>query len=115
MTPTAPDSSQIIKGLCELALLSLLKDRPHYGLEMLHILRTEAGIDLADGTIYPLLHRLAKAKLVQAEWRLDQDGARPRKYYALTSSGQRELAVQVEQWRKVSVALSAFLSRKHKS
>lgn len=46
----------MLKGLCELALLRLLHERAHYGLEILQRLRTEAGLDLADGTIYPLLH-----------------------------------------------------------
>ena len=111
MEAATRDRSQMLKGLCELALLRLLHERAHYGLEILQRLRTEAGLDLADGTIYPLLHRLAKEELVAAEWRFDEESPRPRKYYVLTEAGRRELSGQVEQWWQVSGALSKFLSK----
>lgn len=103
--------SQILKGLGELALLKLLSEAPCYGLEILERLRAEAGIDLAEGAIYPLLHRLEKAGFTKAEWRLEDEGARPRKYYALTEAGRADLAAQLESWRKISTSLGAFLER----
>ncbi len=103
--------AQLLKGLAELALLSVLRDRPHYGLEILDRLRGEAGLGLAEGTIYPLLHRLERAGLTHAEWRIEADGARPRKYYALTAKGRRELDDQAAEWRRISGGLTAFLDR----
>jgi PadR family transcriptional regulator PadR len=103
--------AQFLKGLAELALLSLLNDGPQYGLELLDRLRRDAGVALAEGTIYPLLHRLHKAGLTRFEWRLDEEGARPRKYYALTDSGREELTSQLIEWRRLSAALGAFLDR----
>jgi PadR family transcriptional regulator PadR len=103
--------AQFLKGLAELAMLSLLDEGPQYGLELLDRLRREAGIDLAEGTIYPLLHRLEKGEMTRSEWRLDQDGTRPRKYYALTDRGRKELASQLIEWRRLSTALSSFLKR----
>jgi PadR family transcriptional regulator PadR len=110
MASPKADQSQMLKGLCELALLKLLSRRAHYGLEILQLLRSKAGLELADGTIYPLLHRLAREELVAPAWRLDEAGARPRKYYALTKRGRVELAQQVKQWWQVSGSLSKFLS-----
>lgn len=106
-----PDRAQLLKGLAELALLSVLKGRPHYGLEILDRLRGEAGLGLAEGTIYPLLHRLERAGLTKAEWRIEAEGARPRKYYALTPKGRAELESQSADWRRISAALTAFLDR----
>ena len=103
--------AQLLKGLGELALLKLLGDGACYGLQILERLRTEAGIDLAEGTIYPLLHRLEKAGLTKAEWRIEEDGARPRKYYALTEAGRADLTAQLASWRKISASLGAFLER----
>lgn len=103
--------AQLFKGLAELALLSLLRDGPCYGLEILDRLRGEAGLSLAEGTIYPLLHRMERAGLVAAEWRLEGEGARPRKYYALTDEGSRELAASAEEWRRISGRLNQFLNR----
>lgn len=95
-----------------MALLSLLQERPHYGLEILDRLRADAGVDLAEGTIYPLLHRMEKAGRVKPEWRLEESGARPRKYYALTAEGERDLATQLTEWRRLSSTLGKFLNRK---
>lgn len=103
--------AQMLKGLAELALLSLLAERAHYGLEILDRLRADAGMDVAEGTIYPLLHRMEKAGLARSEWRLESEGARPRKYYALTDAGSAELAGQLAEWRRLSGALTTFLDR----
>lgn len=103
--------AQLLKGLAELALLSVLKARAHYGLEILDRLRGEAGLNLAEGTIYPLLHRLEKAGLTKAEWRIEEGGARPRKYYALTEMGRAELVEQQAEWTRVSASLNGFLER----
>ncbi len=104
--------AQWLKGLVELALLSFLSEGPRYGLEILETLRRDAGLAIAEGTIYPLLHRLEKAKLARAEWRLDQEGTRPRKYYALTKLGSAELARQLSEWRELSKRLGRFLERR---
>ena len=107
--------AQFLKGLAELALLSLLAERAHYGLEILSRLRSEAGLGLAEGTIYPLLHRLEQAGLTRSEWRIEDKNARPRKYYALTEKGRSELGTQLKEWRKLSREVGAFLDRKKTS
>jgi PadR family transcriptional regulator PadR len=101
----------MLKGVAELALLSLLRDRAHFGLEILERLHRDAGVMLAEGGLYPLLHRLEKAGLTRAEWRLDEDGARPRKYYTLTEAGRRELQAQAADWRGLSASLTNFIDR----
>ena len=101
----------MLKGIVELALLSLLAERPCYGLDILERLRSEAGLMLAGGALYPLLHRLEKAGLTSAEWRLEEANARPRKYYALTKAGQAELQAQYDAWRELSASLTTFLER----
>ena len=73
------NNAQVLKGLAEFAVLSILSDGPHYGLSILERLRDEAGLDVAEGSIYPLLHRLERAGTVVAEWRLDSEQDRPRK------------------------------------
>jgi PadR family transcriptional regulator PadR len=102
--------AQWVRGVAEPALLSLLGERPHYGLEMLDRLRSEAALPIAEGTIYPLLHRLERAGMVAAEWRI-QGSERPRKYYALTPAGVIERDVQLREWRRLSTRLNDFLSR----
>ena len=103
--------TQLLKGLSELALMHLLRDGPEYGLKILDRLRTEAGLDIAEGTLYPVLYRLEKTGLVTADWRIQKDISHPRKYYALTSAGADELRIQAEHWLAISDRLRTFLTR----
>ena len=114
LEPLDGRQAQLLKGLAEMALLSLVDERPHYGLEILDKLRAEAGLSMAEGTVYPLLYRLERARLTHAEWRLEGAGARPRKYYALTDLGRAELARQLEDWRRISKSLGGFLERRYR-
>ncbi|MDF4002593.1 helix-turn-helix transcriptional regulator [Luteibacter sp. PPL201] len=104
--------SQLLKGLAELAVLSAMRDGPQYGLSIVDRLNDEAGLDVAEGSIYPLLHRLEKAGSVRSEWLIVEEGARPRKYYELTEDGHSELAAATAQWSRISHSLTGFLRRK---
>lgn len=108
------NQAQLLKGIAELGLLSLLSEREHYGLEILARLREEAGLAVAEGTIYPLLHRLQRAGLTRADWRVVAGTSRPRKYYALSAAGRRELASMEAQWRELAAGLNVFLDRDRK-
>lgn len=103
---------QILKGLAELAVLSMLHDGPQYGVGILDRLRHEAGLNVSEGSIYPLLHRLARTGSVSAEWRLNGEQDRPRKYYSLTTAGRAELRTAVDEWLRTSNTLNAFVTRK---
>ncbi|MEX2393877.1 MAG: PadR family transcriptional regulator, partial [Actinomycetota bacterium] len=61
----AAGRSQLLKGVLEMCLLALIDEEPRYGYEMTQKLN-ERGLDLvSEGTIYPLLSRLAKLGFVQ--------------------------------------------------
>ena len=112
-TDKTPDSrrTQMYKGVLELALMQLLSVQPQYGLRILDDLREEAGLDLSEGTLYPLLHRLEKAGLIQAQWRHEAEASHPRKYYGLTAAGATELKAQSDIWLEMTGRLNAFLKR----
>ena len=103
--------AQLIKGVLELALLCILKERAHYGLEILQRMNDEARLDVADGTIYPLLHRMEASGFVVAEWRIEGDQGRPRKYYALTPEGAAELETMSNDWRDLAVRIGALIEK----
>ncbi len=110
----SPESrrTQMYKGVLELALMSLLEDGAQYGLKILDALRESAELDLGEGTLYPLLHRLEKAGLITAEWRHEADASHPRKYYGLTPAGTEELREQRRMWLGMTTALNRFLTRR---
>lgn len=109
--PDASRNSQFLKGLAELATLSLLQEAPQYGLGILDALRDRCGLAVAEGSIYPMLHRLERNGLIASEWQIDATGGRPRRYYLLTAQGQVDLSTTLAEWSKVSASLNLFLNR----
>ena len=78
---------QLRKGILELAIMSALSQEPHYGYSLIRHLARGRGIDLTEGTIYPILSRLLREELISSEWRESHKGP-PRKYYVLTPEGE---------------------------
>ena len=66
------------------------------------ILRVEAG------SLYPALHRMTEAGLLQAEWRMSEAGRRAR-YYRLTPKGRRRIEAEEKKWLAVSAAVAKVL------
>lgn len=91
--------TQMIKGVLELALLDILRERAHYGLEVLQRLNNEGKLDVADGTIYPLMHRMEESGFVVAEWCIEGNRRATRKYYSLTENGNKERDAMRRDWR----------------
>src|SRR5437588_8193154 len=81
--------TQMRKGMLVYCVLLLLKDGKVYSSEIIRALR-EAELIVVEGTLYPLLNRLAKDKLLAYEWQESEQGP-PRKYYWLTQDGQKLL------------------------
>jgi PadR family transcriptional regulator, regulatory protein PadR len=79
--------TQLRKGILELAILSALYQKSHYGYSLVRDLTTAGAAELKEGTIYPILSRLAKEGLVRSEW-VESNQGPPRKYYLLTDEGQ---------------------------
>ena len=78
---------QYKKGVLELCVLSLLDKKDRYGYEISEYLSNK--IDIADGTVYPILRKLKSEGLV-VTYLSEESGGPPRKYYSLTKTG-REL------------------------
>ena len=78
-------NSQYKKGVLELCVLSLLKKRDCYGYEISEYLSRH--IDIADGTVYPILRKL-KADGLLTTYLQEESGGPPRKYYKLTELGR---------------------------
>ena len=82
--------TQMRKGVLTYVVLLLLKDGKVYSSEIIHALRA-AELIVVEGTLYPLLNRLAKDNLLAYEWQESEQGP-PRKYYWLTDEGKALLA-----------------------
>src|SRR6476469_661095 len=87
---SAQSEAQMRKGVLVYAVLLLLKDGKVYSSEIIKALRS-AELIVVEGTLYPLLNRLAKDNLLAYEWQESEQGP-PRKYYWLTEEGKKLLA-----------------------
>ena len=87
-------------------ILSILKEGKSYGYLIIHRVKELSGgsIEWSDGMLYPVLHRLEAAGLVESRWQVADNGRR-RKYYAITLAGTEELGRLQEQWSVVHSAL----------
>lgn len=92
---------QLRKGILELAIMKCLYDESHYGYSLVRTLAVEGDISLTEGTIYPILRRLLKEGMIQSEWVESSQGP-PRKYYSLTSKGEKTFEVLGEEFSKLS-------------
>lgn len=78
-------NTQYKKGVLELCVLALLRQRDCYGYEISEILSQR--IDIADGTVYPILRKL-KADGLLTTYLQEESSGPPRKYYKLTELGR---------------------------
>jgi DNA-binding PadR family transcriptional regulator len=97
---------ELRRGVIVLACLSQL-DEPSYGYELQQRLAGR-GMEIEQGTLYPLLRRLEEQGLLGEEWIVES--SRPRKYYRLTDAGKRARAELEEQWNAMSAVLDALLT-----
>lgn len=88
---------QLKKGVLELCVLSLLKKDDKYGYEL--IAEISKGIEISEGTIYPLLRRLKNEGYVETYLEESSEGP-PRKYYKLTEKGESTRVLYLDEWNE---------------
>jgi len=103
--------AQLRKGAAELAVLAALDRSESYGLELLERLQAAGGLDLSEGSIYPLLNRLQKEGKIRGRWVEDPDAAHPRKYYGLTDEGRALLAEMLAEWAQFEAGMRQLLAQ----
>ena len=97
---------QMRKGMLVYCVLLLLKDGKVYTSELIRALR-QAELIVVEGTLYPLLNRLAKDGLLEYEWQESQNGP-PRKYYWLTADGQKLLLELKKTYHKLHGSINTL-------
>ncbi len=84
---------QIRKGYLELCILQLIRQKKKlYGFDLIEQLAT-AGLEVKEGTLYPLLNRMAADGVLSATWENDGPKGHPRKFYSLTKEGAKFLTL----------------------
>lgn len=91
-----------------MAILANLWGGRLYGLEILRSLSDRSQLDVAEGTLYPILSRLKAEGLLQSEW-VEAEAGHPRKYYWLTAPGRRRAREMAGTWNEFSARLASLI------
>src|SRR5436309_13921564 len=102
------DQTQLLKGVLELAVLAVIAKGETYGYEILSTLETAGPDGVGDASVYGTLRRLEQAGHLSSRLQPSESGP-ARKYYSLTTGGQRQLSAGTETWARMSAALGKLV------
>lgn len=100
--------SQLKKGTLSFIVLKILyQGKEYYGYDLINEIKKSADIDIAEGTLYPLLVRLKNEQLVEYKW-VEQESGIPRKYYTITNEGKSTFDEMQSYWNNLSITINSI-------
>jgi PadR family transcriptional regulator PadR len=96
---------ELRRGCLVLAVLAQLR-REHYGYTLRKSL-AEAGLEIEESTLYPLLRRLESQGLLTSEWR--EEEKRNKRFYRLSGEGERILGQLLAEWTGINDSLGRIV------
>jgi PadR family transcriptional regulator PadR len=102
------DTTQLLKGVLDLAVLAVVEDDDGYGYDVLRRLRAGGLTEVGDASVYGTLRRLYAAGALTS-YVVPSDEGPHRKYYGITPIGRTQLAQQTKDWATFSDTVSALL------
>ena len=105
-----PHPLTLLPGTLDLLILRALRWEPTHGAGVGEWIRLVTGgaFALAEGTLYPALHRLERGGLIESEWG-QSDRNRKARFYNLTGDGRARLKILVDEWGRYEGAVEAAL------
>ena len=104
--------TQVRRGYLELCILLLIQRYKRlYGFDLLEKLEDQ-GLPLKEGTLYPLLNRMAEDQYLDTQWETENLSGHPRKFYSLTARGTGLLEEMKAEFEKMILAYQSVQSRK---
>lgn len=100
--------TQLLKGLLEGCILKIVSKGETYGYAICEELHSKGFDDLNEGTVYPILTRLEKSKLLYSVKKESPLGPK-RKYYFLTNEGQNYLIDFIDEYRSIQLKVDRIL------
>jgi len=97
--------SQMRKGVLEYCILSIIKRGEAYPGDIIDEMKS-AGLQLLEGTLYPLLNRLKNAEILTYRW-VESNSGPPRKYFRLTGKGEAFHALLATTWDELATGVEA--------
>ena len=100
----------VLKNHLELLVLTALKTGPTHGYSIIRAIRdrSDGEFELLEGSLYPVLHRLERDRLVASSW--SNVAGRKRRVYTLSRKGRAALEQQERDWRRFERATNLVLA-----
>ena len=102
--------TSVLRGTLDLLILRILSLEPMHGWgisERIQALSAEA-LSVQQGSLYASLHRLTREGWITSSWQ-DTPAGRRARYYALTRAGRKQVAIESDQWRRLSAGVALIL------
>jgi transcriptional regulator len=108
LTDEPPD---LLKGTLDLLILRTLQRGPRHGYGIAQQIRSQSEdiLQVGEGSLYPALQRLLLNAWVKAEWGTSENNRRAR-YYTLTATGRKQLAVERQEFDQLILAIRKVLN-----
>jgi PadR family transcriptional regulator PadR len=107
-------AQDVKKGSAELLVLALVDERDRHGYEIGKLIEERSGgvLKFHIASLYPMLYRLEKRRLIQGRW-VEKAGHRRRRFYRITPEGRRVLASHRNTWEEFIAALGRVAGIRH--
>ena len=102
------DSTQLLKGVLDVAVLAAIQDADGYGYDVVRRLRSAGLEDIGDASVYGTLRRLYSSGALTS-YVVPSDGGPHRKYYGINGQGRAMLAEQRESWTAFATTMNGLL------
>lgn len=104
------DKIELLQGTLDMLILRTLQWGPQHGHGIGVAIRasSDEALQVEHGSLYPALHRMRKAGLIEAEWNLTENKQRAR-YYRLTAKGKKALALEESRWNRMVEAIARVM------
>lgn len=102
------DTTQLLKGVLDAAVLAVIADEDGYGYDVVRRLRAAGLEQVGDASVYGTLRRLYSAGVLTS-YVVPSDEGPHRKYYGINDQGRASLALQRKEWREFSTIMTGLL------
>jgi transcriptional regulator len=106
-----PLKADLVTGTLDLLVLKALQLGETHGWGIMERIRTTSGdqLQVNQGSLYPSLYRIKRQGLITSHWGVSENNRRAR-FYTLTPKGRERLAVERQEWQRLSFAVNRVLA-----
>jgi PadR family transcriptional regulator PadR len=102
--------TDLVQGTLDLLIMRMIAHEPMHGwaiAQRIQLVSREV-LQVQQGSLYPALHRLEQQGWIRSEWGESEHNRRA-KYYSLTAAGKKKLGREIEQWDRLSAAITLVI------